>query len=53
MGAAVVRGDIARRVGFRGRELEADGHYFRDIQNSATHDGLLVVKIPRVLFVHN
>jgi len=53
MGAAVVRGDIARRVGFRSRELEADAHYFEDINNSATYDGLLVVKIPRVLFVHN
>lgn len=52
MGCAVVRGDLARRVGFNGREFAADARYFQELR-LAMGPSLRVVKIPRVLFVHN
>lgn len=52
MGCAVVRGDLARQVGFNGREFAADARYFQEVARARGRD-LRVVKIPRVLFVHN
>lgn len=52
MGAAVVRGDLARRAGFRDRSHDADATYFEDVL-AAKQSDLRIVKVNRVLFVHN
>lgn len=52
MGAAVVKGDLARRAGFRDRSHDADATYFEDVL-AAKQSDLRIVKVNRVLFVHN
>ncbi|MBX9929844.1 MAG: glycosyltransferase family 2 protein [Gemmatimonadaceae bacterium] len=52
MGAVLVRGDLARRAGFRDKSFAGDATYFEDVAAQAG-DGFRVAKIPRVLFYHN
>jgi len=52
IGAAVVKGSIARKVGFNGRHFAADWQYFNDLQK-ALGPKPLIVKIPRIFLVHN
>lgn len=52
IGAAVVRGSLAREAGFHGRDFSADATYFEDIKRAAGPD-MLIVKIPRILLYHN
>lgn len=49
--AAIVRTDLAKRVGFRDRTYAGDATYFEDILLSCPD--LLPVKLPHILFVHN
>lgn len=52
MGAAVVKGNLARTAGFRDRTHDADATYFEDV--AAAKQGVLkIAKVNRVLFVHN
>jgi hypothetical protein len=51
MGAAIVRGDLARLAGFRDHTHDGDATYFEDVARAAGK--VTVAKIPRVLFVHN
>jgi len=50
VGAAVVRTELARRVGFRDKSSEGDATYFEDL---ARLPGLTVAKVNSILFVHN
>lgn len=52
IGAAVVRGDLARAAGFRDRTHDGDATYFEDVQRMAGRP-LNICKLNRVLFVHN
>jgi len=49
--AAVVRCDLANAVGFRDKSHDGDATYFEDLKKEK--EDLHIVKIPRVLFVHN
>ena len=49
--AAVVRCDLANAVGFRDKSHDGDATYFEDVKKEK--EDLHIVKIPRVLFVHN
>jgi glycosyltransferase involved in cell wall biosynthesis len=51
--AAIVKTSIARGVGFRDRTHDGDATYFEDVARSVSPAALNVVKINRVLFVHN
>lgn len=52
MGAAVVKGELARLAGFSDRTHDADATYFEAIL-AVTQKVLKVAKIHRVLFIHN
>jgi hypothetical protein len=49
IGSFVFNTKLGQSVGFRGRHHQADGMFFEDMKDS----GAKIVKIPKVLFVHN
>ena len=49
MGSAVIRTDIAKRVGFNHTDFAADWHYFQEVLNQKVS----TFKINKCLFVHN
>ena len=51
--AAIVKSSLAEKVGFRDKTHDGDASYFEDIIRLKFPSQLSVVKIPRVLFVHN
>jgi hypothetical protein len=51
VGSFIVRSSIAESVGFRNRHHDADWDYVSDILKN--FPSLKIVKIPKVLFVHN
>ena len=51
--SAIVKANLAEKVGFRDKTHDGDASYFEDIIKLKFSDGLSFVKIPRVLFVHN
>lgn len=51
--AAIVKTGLAKAVGFRDKSFNGDATYFVDIANHKAPAMLNVVKIKRVLFVHN
>ena len=53
LSAAIVKNDLAIKVGFRDKSLAGDATYFEDIYKSKYPEKLKCLKIPRVLFVHN
>ncbi len=53
IGAFIVRTDIARRVGFNHRHNTADAAFIEEINSDRLASPFAVVKIDRVLFVHN
>jgi len=52
IGAAVVKGSLAREVGFKGRHFAADWQYLSDVRHAAG-PAFNITKIPRCLLVHN
>lgn len=52
MGAAVVRTELAKAVGFRDKTFAGDATYFEDIAN-LKGDDLVIWKQNQILFVHN
>ena len=52
IGAAAVRTELAKAVGFRDKSHDGDATYFEDVAKSKG-SAFKVVKVPRVLFVHN
>jgi predicted P-loop ATPase len=53
MGAFVVRADIAKKVGFNSVKLEADGIYAEEVVKYCKENNYRVLKIDKVLFIHN
>lgn len=53
MGAFVTRTDIARRVGFNHRHNTADASFIEEINADRLQHPFGIVKVDRVLFVHN
>jgi hypothetical protein len=53
IGAAAVRGELARRAGFRNKQHSGDITYFGDVARAREPQQLTICKIPRVLLVHN
>ena len=55
IGAAIVNTELAQKVGFVDKSFAGDATYFEDILKQKNKEGLKlnVVKIPRVLLVHN
>ena len=53
MGAFVVRADIAKKVGFNSVKIEADGIYCEEVVKYCKENNYRVLKIDRVLFIHN
>jgi hypothetical protein len=53
MGAAAVRGELARRAGFRDKTHDGDATYFEDVARARLPDKLSICKISQVLLVHN
>jgi hypothetical protein len=53
MGAFIVRGSIAKEIGFKSNKVEADGIYCMDCVNYCNKNNFEVIKIPGILFVHN
>lgn len=53
MGAFVVRADIAKKVGFNSVIMEADGIYCEEVVKYCKENNYRVLKIDRVLFIHN
>lgn len=51
--AAIVKSELARMAGFRDNTHDGDATYFGDIVNMKAPLPLSILKIPRVLFVHN
>ena len=51
--SAIVKNNLAAKVGFRDKSLAGDATYFEDIFKSKYPEKLKCLKIPRVLFVHN
>ena len=49
--SAIVRTEMAKKVGFRDRTHDGDASYFEDIL--LAHEGLFPLKLPQILFVHN
>ena len=52
IGAAIVRGPLARAAGFRDHTHDGDATYFEDVAR-ARGGPLALCKVHRVLFVHN
>lgn len=53
MGAFVVKADIAKKIGFNSMKFEADGIYCEACVKECVRNGLRVLKVEKVLFVHN
>jgi hypothetical protein len=53
MGAFVVRADIAKKVGFNSVKPEADGIYAEEVVKYCKENNYRVLKVDRILFVHN
>lgn len=53
MGAFIVRGSIAKKVGFKSDKYEADGIYCVACANYCRKNSFEIVKVPGILFVHN
>lgn len=55
IGAAIVNTELAQKVGFVDKSFAADATYFENILKKKNEEGskLNVIKIPRVLLVHN
>tara|TARA_B110000483_G_C18050669_1_gene486380 strand:+ start:353 stop:1015 length:663 start_codon:yes stop_codon:yes gene_type:complete len=55
IGAVIVNTELAQKVGFVDKSFAGDATYFEDILKQKNKEGLKlnVVKIPRVLLVHN
>lgn len=53
LGAAIVRFDIAKSVGFQWDHFSADGRYLVECGRVASKMGFCAVHIPKALFVHN
>jgi len=53
MGSVVVKGDLARRAGFQSKTYAADWDYFESVANLVQGREMRMVKIPKVLLVHN
>ncbi len=53
LSAAIVKNNLAAKVGFRDKSLAGDATYFEDIVESKYPEKLKCLKIPRILFVHN
>tara|TARA_Y100000031_G_scaffold58997_1_gene66628 strand:+ start:257 stop:889 length:633 start_codon:yes stop_codon:yes gene_type:complete len=57
IGAAIVTTDLAKKAGFANKSFEGDAHYFKSIaiakEKNARGEKLTILKIPRVLLVHN
>lgn len=51
--SAIVESSLAKKAGFRDKTFAGDASYFEDILKVKGGLGLSVIKIPRVLFVHN
>lgn len=51
--AAIVKSELARMAGFRDKTHDGDVTYFGDIVNMKAPLPLSILKIPRVLLVHN
>lgn len=53
MSAAIVKSDLAKKVGFRDKTFAGDATYFEDLISAKLPESLQYAKIHRVLFVHN
>ena len=53
VGAVAVRTDVARRVGFGWRHHAADFSYVRAVLEELARVGLVALKLPQTLYVHN
>ncbi|QWD98281.1 glycosyltransferase family 2 protein [Polynucleobacter sp. MG-5-Ahmo-C2] len=53
MGAAIIKANLASKAGFRDKTFAGDATYFEDIANLKYPESLSLVKIQRVLLVHN
>ena len=53
MGAALVRGELARQSGFGDKNFAADWDYFEGVSRASPLEKIHLVKIPKILFVHN
>ena len=53
MGAFLVRADIAQKVGFNHDHFSADGVYAVECHEECKRKGLIAVKVPKCLFIHN
>jgi hypothetical protein len=53
MGSAAVRGELARRAGFRDKTHDGDATYFEDVARARSPQELSVCKLSHVLLVHN
>lgn len=53
MGAFVVRGDIAKAVGFKHEHFSADGRYAEECGEYCRKNGLEILHVNHLLFVHN
>ena len=51
--SAIVKTELAKKVGFRDKGFDGDATYFEDIKEVAYNKNLNIFKIPRILFVHN
>jgi glycosyltransferase involved in cell wall biosynthesis len=49
--SAIVKKNLAEKVGFRDKTFDGDATYFEDILRQRTN--IILAKIPQVLFVHN
>jgi len=53
IGAFAVRSDIALEVGFNRRDHDADGGFIQEILDLQPTKSFGIVKLPKVLFIHN
>jgi glycosyltransferase involved in cell wall biosynthesis len=51
--AAIVRAALAQKAGFRDKTHDGDASYFEDLVKAKFPSTIAMVRIPRVLFVHN
>lgn len=51
--AAIVKKDLAKKAGFQDKTHDGDATYFEDVRRSKDGISLDVIKLPRILFVHN
>lgn len=53
MSAAIIKAELASAAGFRDKTHDGDATYFEDVLRASAPASLSVMKIPRILFVHN